>query len=72
MILLMIKSFKKGFSLFEVIISVTVFSLFFSFIYAGVTSLISMEMKKKNEIFSTVDIVNQITTGYYCDNEKIK
>ncbi|OHD14613.1 MAG: hypothetical protein A2086_15595 [Spirochaetes bacterium GWD1_27_9] len=50
---------KKGFSLIEVIISITLFSIVFSFITFGVTSYFKMIKKQKERLYLEIENTNK-------------
>ena len=58
-------NFKKGFSIIEVIIGVSLFSVFFTSLIWGVSSLIRLEIKAKERILKIVEKNNEIIEKYY-------
>ncbi|MCK4797608.1 MAG: type II secretion system protein [Spirochaetes bacterium] len=59
------KGIKKGFSLIEVMISVSLFGIFFSSILFSYSSLIKLEIKSKEKIYEKIKSANEISKKYY-------
>lgn len=60
---------NNAFSLMDVIIGISLFSIFFSSILFAFSSLIKLEIKSKNRIYESIETVNEITKKYYISQD---
>ena len=60
-----LKNKNKGFSLIEVIIGLSLFSIFFISILFSFSSLIKLEIKAKQKIYKEIKATNEISKKYY-------
>jgi len=51
--------FNSGYTLIEMIVSITVFTVFFTMIYFGFSSIIKMEIKAKKNVIESFDKTNK-------------
>lgn len=60
---------NNGFTLIEVIISVTIFTILFASIIWGFSTLIKLEIKAKQNIYNKINEANEISKKYYIEEE---
>ncbi|HOV13012.1 MAG TPA: prepilin-type N-terminal cleavage/methylation domain-containing protein [Spirochaetota bacterium] len=63
------KVINNGFSLVEIIISVTLISIFFSVIFFGFFSIIKIENVSKKMIYNGIDELNNVSQNFYLKRE---
>ena len=63
------KEINSGFSLVEVIIAITLISIFLSGIFFGFSTMIRIENISKNKIYEKYDEINYISERYYIKKE---
>ena len=59
------QNIKQGFSMLEVIIGVTLFTIFFTALLFGFSSLVKMEMASKTNIYKKLNNANELSKKYY-------
>ena len=64
------KKLNKGFTLMEVMIGVTLFSIFFSSIFFSLSSLIQINTRLKNRVYQGFENTGEISEKYYFDEEE--
>ncbi len=60
---------KNGFTLIEVIISVTIFTIFFASIIWGFSTLINLSIKSKGNIYNKIKEADEIIQKYYIEQD---
>lgn len=58
---------KNGFTLIEVIISVTIFTILFTSIIWGFATLIKLEIKSRENIYKKIKETDEIIQKYFID-----
>lgn len=58
---------KNGYTLIEVIISVTIFTIIFSSIIWGFSTLIKLEIKSKDNIYNKIKEADEIVKKYFIE-----
>lgn len=61
---------NKGYSLIEVIIAVTLFTILFSAEIFGVYTILKLEIKTKNRIYKVIEDIEIISKEYYIKHEE--
>jgi Tfp pilus assembly protein PilE len=61
---------KEGFSLVDVILGVTFFSIFFSILLTGFSTLVQRQEKVKMEVYNVLEKTNEISETYYIDSDR--
>ena len=56
---------SKGFTLIEVLIGVSIFTIFITSIIWGFITLIKLEIKSKQKIYEQIEKTNSISEEYY-------
>lgn len=62
-------SFKKGYSLIESIVAVTIFTIIFTVILFVVVNIVKLETISKNKIYDQFKETNKISEKYYIKNQ---
>jgi len=60
---------NNGFSLVEIIISVTLISIFLSVIFFGFFSIIKIENISKKMLYNEIDELNNVSQNFYLKRE---
>ena len=60
---------KDGFTLIEVIISVTIFTILFASIIWGFATLIKLEIKSKENIYNKIKETDEIIQKHYIEQD---
>lgn len=63
------KSCKRGLSTVEVVITVALFTIFMTSMLLGFNTMVNINLRVKEHIFSTMDEVNEISKKYYLGKE---
>jgi hypothetical protein len=61
---------NDGFSMVEVILSVTFFGILFASIIFGFSTIVKLEVKTKEKIYKTFSELNETSKKYYITNEQ--
>lgn len=63
------KAGKKGLTMVEVLVTVTIFSIFMSSMLYSFNTLVNINVKVKERIFNTMEEVDEISKKYYLKKE---
>jgi type II secretory pathway component PulJ len=58
-------AFSEGFSLVDVILGITFFSVFFSMLFFGFSTLVKRQQKVKEEVYSVIEETDRLSETYY-------
>jgi type II secretory pathway component PulJ len=61
--------FSEGFSLVDVILGITFFSVFFSMLFFGFSTLVKRQQKVKEEVYSVIEETDRLSETYYIPDE---
>lgn len=65
----LVKSGKKGLTMMEVLVTVTLFTIFMSSMLYSFNTLVNINVKVKERIFKTMEEVDEISQKYYLKKE---
>lgn len=69
MLIKLVKAGKKGMTMVEVIVTVTLFTIFMSSMLYSFNTLVNVNVKVKERIFNTMEVVDEISNKYYLKKE---